>query len=184
MCGIVGYVGPKQAKPILMQGLKRLEYRGYDSAGIAMLTDSGLMVAKEAGKIINLEKKLGTDDYNCNHGIAHTRWATHGEPSQRNSHPHISCDKIVLVHNGIIENYLSLKKKLEKQGITFRSETDTEVLAQMIGFNFDGSLNEAVRKKGISYHRFRVKHQPWAKFSNAEMATRAMPKMRMAWGQL
>ena len=88
MCGIVGYVGPKKALPILMQGLKRLEYRGYDSSGIALLTDHGLMVCKSAGKIANLEQHLGDNDFNCNHGIAHTRWATHGEPNQLNAHPH------------------------------------------------------------------------------------------------
>ena len=146
MCGIVGYVGPKQAKPILMQGLKRLEYRGYDSAGIAMLTDSGLMVAKEAGKINNLEKKLGTDDYNCNHGIAHTRWATHGEPTKLNAHPHTDAtEEIALVHNGIIENYRTLKEFLKRQGFDIKTDTDTEILVHLIRFNYKDNLTEAVR---------------------------------------
>jgi len=147
MCGIVGYVGPKKAKPILMQGLKRLEYRGYDSSGIAMLTDTGLMVAKEAGKITNLEKKLGEDDYNCNHGIAHTRWATHGEPTQLNAHPHTDAtEEIALVHNGIIENYRTLKEFLTRQGFDIKTETDTEILVHLIRFNYKGDLAEAVRQ--------------------------------------
>nr|HPI32098.1 class II glutamine amidotransferase [candidate division Zixibacteria bacterium] len=112
MCGIVGYVGPKQAKPILLQGLKRLEYRGYDSSGIALLTERGLMVAKSAGKIANLEKMLSENEFDsslCTHGIAHTRWATHGEPNQLNAHPHTDGrGEIALVHNGIIENYRAL----------------------------------------------------------------------------
>ncbi|MFH2048245.1 MAG: glutamine--fructose-6-phosphate transaminase (isomerizing) [bacterium] len=147
MCGIVGYVGPRMAKPILMQGLKRLEYRGYDSAGIALLSDSGLMVAKEAGKIANLEKLLGDGDYNCNHGIAHTRWATHGEPTQLNAHPHTdTLEEIALVHNGIIENYRTLKEFLTRQGFEIKTETDTEILVHLIRFNYHGDLTEAVRQ--------------------------------------
>ncbi len=147
MCGIVGYVGSRMAKPILMQGLKRLEYRGYDSAGIALLSDSGLMVAKEAGKIANLEKLLGDGDFNSNHGIAHTRWATHGEPTQLNAHPHTdTLEEIALVHNGIIENYRTLKEFLTHQGFEIKTETDTEILVHLIRFNYHGDLTEAVRQ--------------------------------------
>ncbi len=147
MCGIVGYVGPKKALPILMQGLKRLEYRGYDSSGIALLTDHGLMVCKSAGKIANLEHVLGDNDYDCNHGIAHTRWATHGEPSQLNAHPHTDAKgEIALVHNGIIENYRALKEFLQRQGYVLQTETDTEVLVQLIRYYYRNDLTEAVRE--------------------------------------
>jgi glucosamine--fructose-6-phosphate aminotransferase (isomerizing) len=146
MCGIVGYVGAKKALPILMNGLKRLEYRGYDSAGIALLTENGLMVAKTAGKIKRLEETLGNTDYDCTHGIAHTRWATHGEPTQLNAHPHTdaACE-IALVHNGIIENYRTLKEFLLRRGFEIKTETDTEILVHLIRFNYKGSLTEAVR---------------------------------------
>lgn len=146
MCGIVGYVGPKKALPILMNGLKRLEYRGYDSAGIALLMEGGLMVAKTAGKISRLEEALGDTDYDCTHGIAHTRWATHGEPTQLNAHPHTDekCE-IALVHNGIIENFRTLKEFLTRQGFEIKTETDTEILVHLIRFNYKGSLTEAVR---------------------------------------
>jgi len=146
MCGIVGYVGQKKAVPILMSGLKRLEYRGYDSSGIALLTDNGLMVAKSAGKIANLESVLAGKDYNCTHGIAHTRWATHGEPNQLNAHPHTDSNReIALVHNGIIENYRALKEFLQRQGHVLQTETDTEVLVQLIRYHYHGDLTEAVR---------------------------------------
>ena len=146
MCGIVGYVGPKKALPILINGLKRLEYRGYDSAGIALLTEHSLMVAKTAGKISRLEEALKDTDYDCTHGIAHTRWATHGEPTQLNAHPHTDekCE-IALVHNGIIENFRTLKEFLTRQGFEIKTETDTEILVHLIRFNYKGSLTEAVR---------------------------------------
>ena len=147
MCGIVCYVGRKQARPILLEGLKQREYRGYDSAGLAIHQENGIACYRAVGKIVELESKLNGVDINGNVGIAHTRWATHGEPSEANSHPHRDQDEnVFVIHNGIIENFLVLKKRLEKQGITFRSETDTEVLAHLIGLNFNGSLNEAVRK--------------------------------------
>ncbi|MEE8577234.1 MAG: isomerizing glutamine--fructose-6-phosphate transaminase, partial [candidate division Zixibacteria bacterium] len=146
MCGIVGYVGQKQALPILMAGLKRLEYRGYDSAGVALLTQTGLQVHKQVGKIKALESELGDDPIECSHGIAHTRWATHGEPSKLNAHPHYDkAAEIGLVHNGIIENYRTLKEFLSRQGFTFRSETDTEVLTHLIRFSYKGDLTKAVR---------------------------------------
>ncbi|MBU4427564.1 MAG: glutamine--fructose-6-phosphate transaminase (isomerizing) [Proteobacteria bacterium] len=147
MCGIVCYVGQKQASSILLEGLKQLEYRGYDSAGLAIQQENDIACYRAVGKIVELERKLNGVDINGTVGIAHTRWATHGEPSEENAHPHRDQDEnVFVIHNGIIENFLALKKKLEKQGITFRSETDTEVLAHLIGLNFNGSLNEAVRK--------------------------------------
>lgn len=133
MCGIVGYIGKKEAYPILIKGLKRLEYRGYDSAGVGILNDDNLFVYKQKGKIENLEKFIGKKQKNGNIGIGHTRWATHGEPNNKNAHPHFSESKnLILVHNGIIENYLAIRKKLQKKGHTFLSETDTEVLVHLI----------------------------------------------------
>ncbi|MBW1999827.1 MAG: glutamine--fructose-6-phosphate transaminase (isomerizing) [Deltaproteobacteria bacterium] len=147
MCGIVCYVGKKKAKPILLEGLKRLEYRGYDSAGLAIQDGNHIHCFRAVGKIAELEKKTNGLDLCGTTGIAHTRWATHGEPSEVNAHPQRDQEEnVFVIHNGIIENYHSLKKKLEKSGIGFRSETDTEVLAHLIALNFDGNLNEAVRK--------------------------------------
>ncbi|MBW2027917.1 MAG: glutamine--fructose-6-phosphate transaminase (isomerizing) [Deltaproteobacteria bacterium] len=147
MCGIVCYVGKKKAKPILLEGLKRLEYRGYDSAGLAVQDGNHIHCFRTTGKIIELEKKINDLDICGTTGIAHTRWATHGEPSEANAHPQMDQDEnIFLIHNGIIENYHTLKKRLEKSGTVFRSETDTEVLAHLIALNFDGNLDEAVRK--------------------------------------
>ena len=136
MCGIVGYIGPREAYPILIAGLKRLEYRGYDSAGIALINDGGqLNVYKEKGKVSNLEAIASRRDTTGKIGIAHTRWATHGEPSAVNAHPHVSqSGRLALVHNGIIENYASLKEFLKGKGFTFKSSTDTEVLVQLIEF--------------------------------------------------
>jgi glucosamine--fructose-6-phosphate aminotransferase (isomerizing) len=147
MCGIVCYVGREKAKPILMEGLKRLEYRGYDSAGLAIQSKKHIDYYRTVGKIIELERKTNDLDIPGTSGIAHTRWATHGEPTEENAHPHRDeKDNIYVIHNGIIENFHHLKKKLEKSGVHFRSETDTEVLAHLIARNFDGDLNEAVRK--------------------------------------
>jgi len=147
MCGIVGYVGPSQAIPILISGLKRLEYRGYDSAGIALQTDSGLMVAKSAGKIAELEKTIANVEIDCTQGIAHTRWATHGEPTQINAHPHTDAEEeFALVHNGIIENYRALREFLGRNGFESRTETDTEILVHLIKYNYEGDFTEAVRK--------------------------------------
>ena len=147
MCGIVCYVGREKAKPILIEGLKRLEYRGYDSAGLAVQDGGHIDYYRALGKILELERKINDLDIKGTSGIAHTRWATHGEPSEENAHPHRDQDEnVFVIHNGIIENFHFLKKKLEKSGVTFRSETDTEVLAHLIALNFDGQLNEAVRK--------------------------------------
>src|SRR3989344_3061073 len=149
MCGIVGYIGKKEAWPVLIKGLERLEYRGYDSAGVALLQNGALTVYKKKGKVLELSKFIKDKDVKSAVGIAHTRWATHGEPSDRNAHPHLSVSKkIAVVHNGIIENYLSLKKALTEKGYKFDSDTDTEVLANLIEDikkNTGVSIGEAVR---------------------------------------
>ena len=135
MCGIVGYIGNKQAYPILIKGLQRLEYRGYDSAGIALIHDDKLSVYKAKGKVSDLIQFASQKDIKGTIGIAHTRWATHGEPNQINAHPHFSqSEELALIHNGIIENYAVLKEGLQKHGFTFCSQTDTEVLVQLIEY--------------------------------------------------
>ncbi|HZI27724.1 MAG TPA: glutamine--fructose-6-phosphate transaminase (isomerizing) [Gemmatimonadaceae bacterium] len=145
MCGIVGYVGPRLASPLLVEGLKRLEYRGYDSAGVAIMNGAGVETVKEAGKISRLEAMLAAKPIQGTTGIAHTRWATHGAPNQVNAHPHVSDDgSIAVVHNGIIENATALKKMLESRGYKFRSDTDTEVIAHLIEELFEGNLEDAV----------------------------------------
>ena len=145
MCGIVGYVGDQQAVPILLNGLKRLEYRGYDSAGLAILDQGKVEVRRSVGKLANLEKALNKNGLKGTTGIGHTRWATHGKPSEQNAHPHRS-GGCVLVHNGIIENYLPLKQQLMREGYRFESETDTEVVAHLIArcLQKGGTLGEAV----------------------------------------
>jgi len=145
MCGIVGYVGSQESLPILLEGLRRLEYRGYDSAGVAVLNGRGLVVEKAAGKIAVLEARLESANPKGSLGIAHTRWATHGEPNTVNAHPHVDCDgNIAVVHNGIIENYVTLKKALVQEGHRFTTDTDTEVLAHLIEKYFEGNLERAV----------------------------------------
>lgn len=151
MCGIVGYTGRRQAYPILIKGLHRLEYRGYDSAGVALMDDNGgLNVYKSRGKVEALEHFAGSKETGGTTGIAHTRWATHGEPNDTNAHPHVSqSGSIAIVHNGTIENYNVLKEALAEHGYTFRSETDTEVLVQLIDYirQTNGcTLFEAVRE--------------------------------------
>jgi glucosamine--fructose-6-phosphate aminotransferase (isomerizing) len=151
MCGIIGYIGKQKAQPILMEGLKRLEYRGYDSAGIAVNSGKKINCLKVVGKIFNLEDKLKDSHWQGKVGIAHTRWATHGAPTEENTHPHSDCQgKIFVVHNGIIENYDVLKKKLIKAGHKFKSETDTEVLAHLIEENYKNDLLDAV-SRALSY---------------------------------
>ena len=147
MCGIVGYVGPRDAAPILIEGLRRLEYRGYDSAGIAVLVENGtVFIEKKAGKLSNLTDHLNGDAPAGHPGIGHTRWATHGRPNDTNAHPHVDCTgKLALIHNGIIENYADIKARLVAEGHRFTSETDTEVLAHLIETKYDGELVEAVR---------------------------------------
>src|SRR6476620_4697387 len=149
MCGIVAYIGPREAYPVILKGLKRLEYRGYDSSGVALLNGSGLQVHKKKGKVAELEETLQGKDLHSNIGIGHTRWATHGEPSDRNAHPHTSASgRLAMIHNGIIENYAQLKQDLINKGYHFNSETDTEVLLNFIEdikTNNNSSLEEAVR---------------------------------------
>lgn len=147
MCGIVCYVGRKPAKPILLEGLKRLEYRGYDSAGLAVQEGDTIHCERAVGKIVELAHKVNGLEMKGTSGIAHTRWATHGRPSEENAHPQRDqAEEVYVIHNGIIENYHVLKKRLEKDGVVFRSETDTEVLAHLIARHFNGDLNDAVRK--------------------------------------
>ncbi len=149
MCGIIAYIGYQNAVPILLEGLKRLEYRGYDSAGIAAINSKEKkdFFIKSVGKVSALEKNMGRDYLFCDYGIAHTRWATHGKPSKVNAHPHIDCTgHLFLVHNGIIENYEEIKKELQKKGHKFVSDTDTEVLAHLIEDNLEDNFEDAVRK--------------------------------------
>ena len=135
MCGIVAYIGQKQATPIIIKGLRRLEYRGYDSAGIALIEDSNLNIYKKKGKVSELEHHIQEVSPRSNVGIGHTRWATHGEPNDVNAHPHTSqSGKLAMIHNGIIENYSTVKQKLIKEGFSFDSETDTEVLVNLIEY--------------------------------------------------
>ena len=147
MCGIVGYIGKNEALPVLVGGLKKLEYRGYDSSGIAVIDDGKIETVRASGKISALEKNLKEHPVHGSIGIAHTRWATHGAPTVENAHPHQSFDgNISIVHNGIIENYAILKKKLQAEGVVFKSETDTEVVAHLIARYYKGNLKEAVLK--------------------------------------
>jgi glutamine---fructose-6-phosphate transaminase (isomerizing) len=149
MCGIVAYIGPREAYPVIMKGLKRLEYRGYDSAGVALLDNNNLRVYKKQGRVAALEESIIGKDLHAHAGIGHTRWATHGEPSDRNAHPHLSANgKLAMIHNGIIENYTQLKTELTKKGYVFKSDTDTEVLLNFIEDiqeNNQCSLEESLR---------------------------------------
>lgn len=146
MCGIVGYIGPREAQDVLLSGLAKLEYRGYDSAGIAVLADHTITVEKRKGELANLEQALADHPLAGHVGIGHTRWATHGQPSDKNAHPHLGPEgKIAVVHNGIIENYQSLKETYLKDH-TFKSETDTEVVAHLIELFYDGDLFAAVQR--------------------------------------
>jgi len=146
MCGIIGYVGSKKVVPILLEGLKKLEYRGYDSAGIAVIDEGKIQRRRVKGKISELEKSLEETPLTGHFGVGHTRWATHGRPSEENAHPHQDCTgSLVVVHNGIIENYLPLKNNLMEEGHTFQTETDTEVIAHLVEKYYDGSLEKAVQ---------------------------------------
>src|SRR5271157_3817158 len=147
MCGIVGYIGSHLAVPIILEGLKRLEYRGYDSAGLAVFCDDDklLAVRRAKGKLRNLEDAVRLNPVDGSFGIGHTRWATHGRPTEENAHPHRDCKgDIVVVHNGIVENYLTLKHELVEQGHVFKTETDTEVIAHLVEKHFQGNLENAV----------------------------------------
>src|SRR5579871_5582513 len=148
MCGIVGYVGAKPLVPVLIEGLRKLEYRGYDSAGVAVIRNGQLEIRRSAGKLSKLEDVLAKEPIDGQFGIGHTRWATHGRPTEENAHPHHDCkNKIVVVHNGIIENYLELKQELTAQGHRFVTETDTEVVAHLVEREMRGDgLVAAVRR--------------------------------------
>jgi glucosamine--fructose-6-phosphate aminotransferase (isomerizing) len=148
MCGIIGYIGDKPVVPVLIEGLRRLEYRGYDSAGVAVVNGHGLDIRRSAGKLINLENVIADTPLSGNYGLGHTRWATHGRPTEENAHPHRDCkNKIVVVHNGIIENYLELKRELQSKGHRFVTETDTEVVAHLVEQEWkDDGLEGAVMR--------------------------------------
>ena len=149
MCGIIGYLGPREVVPILLDGLRRLEYRGYDSAGVAVVRDGLIERRRSAGKLVNLETALGLQPLAGVYGVGHTRWATHGRPTEENAHPHQDCTgKIVVVHNGIIENYLDLKRELQRLGHTFVTETDSEVIAHLLEHEYSAgtSLESAARR--------------------------------------
>jgi glutamine---fructose-6-phosphate transaminase (isomerizing) len=148
MCGIIGYIGPKDVVPVLIDGLRRLEYRGYDSAGVAVVRDGCVDLRRSAGKLSNLETVIGSAPLTGDYGVGHTRWATHGRPTEENAHPHRDCTgKIVVVHNGIIENYLDLKQELQQQGHKFVTETDTEIVAHLVEREMkDDGLENAVRR--------------------------------------
>ncbi len=147
MCGIVGYIGKNEASPVLISGLSKLEYRGYDSAGVSIFNGDKLEIVKRKGRLKNLSDALDSEPVHGNSGIGHTRWATHGEPSDVNSHPHSNADgSICVVHNGIIENYIKLREFLTSKGYKFVSETDTEVIPHLLDFYYDGNMLEAVRK--------------------------------------
>jgi len=154
MCGIIGYVGSKPVLPVLLDGLRRMEYRGYDSAGVALLSPEGIALRRAAGKLANLENALRSDPVDGIYGIGHTRWATHGRPTEENAHPHRDCTgRIVVVHNGIIENYLELKHELREQGHVFTTETDTEIVAHLVEREMrDDGLENAVRR-ALTYLR-------------------------------
>ena len=149
MCGIVGYIGNQQATPVILDGLKRLEYRGYDSAGICTIVNGTASMVRSEGKLINLENMLSASPLAGTIGIGHTRWATHGRPSERNAHPH-QAGSVILVHNGIIENYLPLREQLKTTGHIFKSETDTEVISHLIdewlksGCGFEAAVRGAL----------------------------------------
>jgi glutamine---fructose-6-phosphate transaminase (isomerizing) len=154
MCGIIGYIGSKPVVPVLLDGLRRMEYRGYDSAGVALVTPEGISLRRSAGKLANLENAIRIDPVDGVYGVGHTRWATHGRPTEENAHPHRDCTgRIVVVHNGIIENYLELKRELQTQGHEFKTETDTEIVAHLVEREMrDDGLENAVRR-ALQYMR-------------------------------
>ncbi|MBN4048213.1 glutamine--fructose-6-phosphate transaminase (isomerizing) [bacterium AH-315-O15] len=148
MCGIIGYIGSKPVVPVLLDGLRRMEYRGYDSAGVAVVGPDGISLRRSAGKLVNLESAIRAQPVDGLYGVGHTRWATHGRPTEENAHPHSDCTgRIVVVHNGIIENYLDLKRELQSQGHDFKTETDTEIVAHLVEREIQGDgLEHAVRR--------------------------------------
>src|ERR1700730_4241023 len=164
MCGIVGYTGPREAGPILIEGLKRLEYRGYDSAGIALVDERGdLFVEKRAGKLANLQTAIADRTPHAAIGLAHTRWATHGRPNDLNAHPHQDCHgQITVIHNGIIENFRELRDGLVERGHVLSSETDTEAIAHLIEEAYVGDIAEATRialRQAVAAYALAVMHR-------------------------
>src|SRR5687768_6244547 len=154
MCGIIGYIGSKDVVPVLIEGLRKLEYRGYDSAGVAVVSDGVVNLRRSAGKLSNLEQVIGSDPITGDYGVGHTRWATHGRPTEENAHPHRDCTgKIVVVHNGIIENYLDLKLELQSQGHRFVTETDTEIVAHLVEREMKGDGLENAVRRALLYMR-------------------------------
>src|SRR5688572_10279569 len=152
MCGIIGYIGSKPVVPVLLDGLRRMEYRGYDSAGVALVSPEGIALRRSAGKLANLELAIREEPVDGLYGVGHTRWATHGRPTEENAHPHRDCTgRIVVVHNGIIENYLQLKDRLRQQDHEFVTETDTEIIAHLIeeylksGESFEHAVRRSVK---------------------------------------
>src|ERR671910_553159 len=170
MCGIVGYAGNQQALPILLEGLRRLEYRGYDSAGVAVLDGGEVQVVRKAGKLSALEQALGADDaLGGVTGIGHTRWATHGQPTDRNAHPHLDCTgRVAVIHNGIIENFYTLRQQLEGEGHRFASQTDTECVAHLVeaglaeGLGFPDAVRKALKRLEGSFALAEMHEQPLA----------------------
>src|SRR3954462_12774544 len=154
MCGIIGYIGSKPVVPVLLDGLRRMEYRGYDSAGVALVSPNGIALRRSAGKLVNLENAIQIDPVDGVYGVGHTRWATHGRPTEENAHPHRDCTgRIVVVHNGIIENYLELKKELQGQGHEFKTETDTEIVAHLVEREMHGDGLENAVRRALVYMR-------------------------------
>jgi glucosamine--fructose-6-phosphate aminotransferase (isomerizing) len=154
MCGIIGYIGSKPVVPVLLDGLRRMEYRGYDSAGVALVSPEGISLRRSAGKLANLENVIKSEPVDGVYGVGHTRWATHGRPTEENAHPHRDCTgKIVVVHNGIIENYLELKKELQGQGHVFKTETDTEIVAHLVEREMHGDGLENAVRRALTYMR-------------------------------
>jgi glucosamine--fructose-6-phosphate aminotransferase (isomerizing) len=154
MCGIIGYIGSKQVVPILIDGLRRLEYRGYDSAGVAVVRNGSIEIRRSAGKLSNLEQAIATQPIEGDYGVGHTRWATHGRPTEENAHPHRDCSgRIVVVHNGIIENYQELKRQLQEEGHAFVSETDTEIVAHLVEREMQGDGLENATRRALHHLR-------------------------------
>src|ERR671915_202146 len=154
MCGIIGYIGSKPVVPVLLDGLRRMEYRGYDSAGVAVVSPEGIALRRSAGKLANLEHTIKIDPLDGLYGVGHTRWATHGRPTEENAHPHRDCTgRIVVVHNGIIENYLELKHELQAEGHEFKTETDTEIVAHLVEREMHGDGLENAVRRALTYMR-------------------------------
>jgi glutamine---fructose-6-phosphate transaminase (isomerizing) len=154
MCGIIGYIGGKPVVPVLLDGLRRMEYRGYDSAGVALVSPEGIALRRSAGKLANLENTIRSEPVDGLYGVGHTRWATHGRPTEENAHPHRDCTgRIVVVHNGIIENYLELKHELQEQGHEFKTETDTEIVAHLVEREMHGDGLENAVRRALTYMR-------------------------------